>query len=85
MVGGFGHGVALLLRGQGLWRRRPGLMLLGLVPALLVAIVMIAALITLLVYADDLVDWATPFADGWASGVRGTFRVLLEVTLVGGA
>jgi len=28
---GFGHGVGLLIHGHGLWRRRPALMLLGLV------------------------------------------------------
>ncbi|GAB3862222.1 hypothetical protein GCM10028801_27390 [Nocardioides maradonensis] len=85
MLTGFGHGVALLLRGQGLWRRRPGLMLLGLVPAALVAVVMAALLVTLLLYVDDLVGWATPFADGWASAVRSVFRAALEVVAVLGS
>jgi CysZ protein len=60
-------------------------MLLGLLPAVLVALVMVALLVLLVVYADDLVGWATPFADGWASGARGAFRLLLEVALVAGA
>lgn len=84
-VGGFGHGVGTLLRGQSLWRRRPRLMLLGLVPALIVAAVLLALVVTLVVYAGDLVTWATPFADGWASGVRTLARVLIEVVLVVGA
>lgn len=85
MLTGFGHGVRLLLRGQGLWRRRPRLMLLGLVPAALVAVVMVALLVALLLYVDDLVTWATPFADGWASGLRTVFRAALEVVAVLGS
>jgi CysZ protein len=83
-VGGFGHGVGLLLRGQSLWRRRPALMLLGVLPALLVAVVMVGLFVVLLAYADDLVTWATPFADDWSAGVRQALRVLAElVVLVG--
>lgn len=85
MVGGFAHGVSTLLRGQSLWRRRPRLMLLGLLPALVVALVLLALLITLVVYAGDVVTWATPFADGWASGVRTVARVLIEIVLLVGA
>jgi CysZ protein len=84
-IRGFGHGVGLLLRGQRLWRRRPGLMLLGLVPALVVAVAMVALFVTLAVYVDDLVAWATPFADGWSSGVRAFARVLVELVLLVGA
>ncbi|HJQ04548.1 MAG TPA: EI24 domain-containing protein [Nocardioides sp.] len=85
MVTGFGRGIGLLVRGQGLWRRRPALMLLGLVPAALVAVVMLALLVGLLLYVDDLVSWATPFADGWASGLRSVFRAALEVVAVLGS
>ncbi|GAB2984413.1 EI24 domain-containing protein [Nocardioides montaniterrae] len=84
-VGGFWHGVRLLLRGQGLWRRNPRLMLLGLVPALLVGAVLLAAFVSLAVYVDDVVTWATPFLDGWASGLRSFVRVLIEIVVVVGA
>ncbi|MCL2543146.1 MAG: EI24 domain-containing protein [Nocardioidaceae bacterium] len=84
-VAGLGHGISLLVRGQSLWRRRPGLMLLGLVPAVVVAALMLTLLVLLAVYVDDLVAWATPFAGGWASGVREAFRVLVDVVLVVGA
>ena len=47
-------GAAYLLRGFGMWRRRPGLMLLGMVPALLVFLVLGAALLLLLL---NLGDW----------------------------
>jgi CysZ protein len=82
---GAGHGFGCFLRGLGMWRSRPGLMLLGIVPALLVLLVFAAALVTLLLLVDDLVGWATPFADDWADGVRSAFRLLLGLALLLGA
>ena len=59
--------------------------LLGIVPALIVAAVVVAALVVLVIYADDVVDWATPFADGWDDAVRGLFRGALYLVVLGGA
>ncbi|MDO3395557.1 EI24 domain-containing protein [Nocardioides sp. SOB44] len=75
-------GAAYVGRGLGTWRRRPGLMLLGAVPALLVALVVLGALVALLANLGDLVAWATPFADAWAEAVRGLLRVGLAVLVV---
>ena len=47
MIRRFASGVALLARGFGFWRRRPGAMVLGLVPAAIVFAVMVAALVAL--------------------------------------
>ena len=55
----FAGGVGHLARGFGMWRRRPGLMLLGMVPALIVFLLLLAAFLVLLWKVDDLVDWAT--------------------------
>lgn len=82
---GFRRGAGFLLQGLRLWRSRPGLMLLGLVPAVLVAILVGAALVGLLLTADDLIGWATPFADGWNDTVRDLFRLVLHVLVVLGA
>ncbi|WP_228942617.1 EI24 domain-containing protein [Nocardioides sp. Leaf374] len=79
---GFGQGVAYLGRGFAMWRRRPGLMALGMVPALIVLVVVVAALVGLLLTVDDLVGWATPFADGWADVARVALRVGLGVLVV---
>ncbi|MCD4534455.1 hypothetical protein LRP67_10205 [Nocardioides sp. cx-169] len=49
------RGSPYLFRGFVLWRTRPGLMLLGMVPALLVALVLVAAILTLLLQLTDLV------------------------------
>lgn len=81
-MGGLASGPAYLARGLGMWRRRPELMLLGVLPALLVLVVVAAALVGLLVHVDGLVAWATPFADDWASGLRALLRLGLAVVVV---
>lgn len=82
---GFGRGAGFLLRGLRLWRERPRLMLLGILPALVVGVVVLALLITLIFVADDLVGWATPFADDWDDAVRGLFRGALYLLVLAGA
>lgn len=83
---GFGRGAGFLLRGIRMWRERPALMLLGIVPAVLVALLMVALFVLLLLFADDLIAWATPFADDWDGTVRAVFRgLLLLLVLVGAA
>lgn len=76
------RGPSYLLRGLGTWRRRPGLMLLGMVPALLVLVAVVAALVALLLHVGDLVAWATPFADDWTGGLRDLLRLGLAVLVV---
>jgi CysZ protein len=81
----FAHGAGFLFRGLKMWRQRPGLMLLGLVPAAVVLIVLFALFITLLFVADDLIDWATPFADDWSGLWQDVLRIGLYVAVVIGA
>lgn len=82
---GFGRGAGHLLRGLRLWRERPGLMLLGIIPAAIVMILVATLLVLLVIYADDLIDWATPFADDWNDAVRGLFRGALYLLVLVGA
>ena len=82
---GFRQGAAFLLRGLRLWRERPRLMLLGIVPAVIVGVLLAGAFVALVVYADDLISWATPFADGWSETIRSVFRGLLWLLVVAGA
>lgn len=79
------HGAGYVLRGFSMWRRRPGLMLLGMVPALLVSLVLIAAYVVLLVQLPDLVRWLTPFVDDWADTARVLVRLSLWVVVAVGA
>ncbi len=78
-------GPAYLLRGLGLWRTRPRLMLLGVVPAALVLAALLGALAALLWQVDDLAAWSTPFADDWGDPWRPLVRVLLAAAVVLGA
>lgn len=81
----FARGAGFLLRGMRLWRQRPGLMLLGIIPAVIVALVVVALMVLLVMFADDAVAWATPFADDWGDGARAVFRGALVVIVVVGA
>lgn len=82
---GFGRGAGFLLRGLRLWRERPRLMLLGIVPAVIAALIIASLLVTLVVFADDVIAWATPFADDWSDGMRTFLRVALFLGVLVGA
>ncbi|WP_225216592.1 EI24 domain-containing protein [Microbacterium pullorum] len=59
------RGVTDLVGGFALWRSRPRLMALGLVPAALVGALFLAGLVTLAVFLPSIAEALTPFADGW--------------------
>lgn len=64
-VSDFFRGVALLGRGFAVWRSAPGLMLLGLVPALIVAVAFAAGIIALGINLENIAVAVTPFANSW--------------------
>ncbi|WP_460700214.1 EI24 domain-containing protein [Nocardia thraciensis] len=78
LANGFGY----LVRGQR-WvathRRSLGM---GLAPGVIALVLYLAALIALVLFAGDIVDWATPFADTWDSPWPGLLRGFLAVLLV---
>lgn len=80
----FLNGAALLPRGLGLIARRPRLFGLGAIPPAITSLVFIAALVAVVVQLEPIVDWLTPFADGWSPNVTTTVRVLVGVALVAG-
>lgn len=82
MTGNVASGASYVGRGFGLWRTRPRLMLLGLVPALIVLLVVLGALLVLLLSVGHLVAWATPVADDWSEGLRGVTRAGLAILVV---
>ncbi|GAA1944556.1 EI24 domain-containing protein [Kitasatospora viridis] len=76
-------GVGALWRGQ-LWvARRPRRWFFGVVPALIAAVLVGAALGALVWWAGDLVNAATPFAAHWSQGWRTAFRDLATALLIG--
>ncbi|MDZ5623169.1 EI24 domain-containing protein [Nocardioides bizhenqiangii] len=82
---GFAHGAGFLFRGLKMWRQRPGLMLLGIVPAVLVLVLLLGLLVAVVLLADDLIDWATPFADDWSEAERGVLRIGLYLAVIVGS
>lgn len=78
-------GAALVPRGFGFWRRRPGVMALGMLPAIIAGALIAAVLIALGLNVEALAQAVTPFADDWAERDRGVLRTLLALVIVAGA
>lgn len=78
-------GAALVPRGFAFWRRRPGVMALGMVPAVIAGALIGAVLIGLGLNVEALAQAITPFADDWAERDRGVVRTLLALVIVAGA
>ena len=85
MVSRFFSGVGMLLRGFGFWGRHPGVMLLGLIPAAIVFVLIVAGLATLAVNLAGLADWLTPFADSWVDPWPAIVQVAVGAVVFGGA
>lgn len=81
----FARGAGYLRKGFDFLRTRPRLLFLGMLPALIVFLVLGAAFVALVLHVGDLVTWATPFADDWASGPRSVVRGLLALAALVGA
>ena len=74
MIREFAAGIRTLLRGFGLWRTRPGLMNLGLIPAIITIVVLGAVLIPLALNMTSIAAWITPFAEEWPAPWKGLVR-----------
>lgn len=76
-------GVGLLIRGLGTYARNPGLVLLGMLPALITFALLVGAFIVLLVFLGPESRAVTWFADDWSAGARDAVRVLADIAIVG--
>jgi len=81
----FVRGAGFLLGGFTWWRRRPGAMALGLVPAGIVAAVLAAALVALGFALPGFAAGVTPFAEGWMPFWRDLVRFGVGAAVFGGA
>jgi CysZ protein len=79
--GGFAAGAAFLARGIGMYRRHPGLMMLGLLPALLTFVALVAAFVAMLFFISDLVAWITPYMDTWPALLRDGARLMVMLAV----
>lgn len=74
-------GAAFAPRGIALFAKTPSLWALGLLPPFLALLIVAVLAVVLGVYVDDLVLWATPFADdpswspAWRTAVRLSFGI----------
>lgn len=86
MVSEFLTGIRFLGRGFGYWRRRPGLMMLGLLPGLIALALLAAVIIPLLFSLGAITTWMTPFADGWdpfwATALRAAMSVVIAIGVI---
>jgi CysZ protein len=79
----FLSGVRLLGSGLRMWITDPRIMLMGAIPALIVAVVYLAGFIALATNAEAIVDAVTPFARDWDETLRTVVRAAATVALVG--
>jgi CysZ protein len=84
-IGGPVAGANDVLRGIGLFVRTPGVRLLGILPVLLAALLVLVLLGLLVVYLDELADAVTPFADRWDESSRTLVRVGAGLALLLGS
>ncbi|WP_461001739.1 EI24 domain-containing protein [Streptomonospora sediminis] len=81
----FFTGIGILFQGAGLVMRSPRLFVLGAIPPLITSVLFVIGFVALILNLDDLTAWLTPFADGWAPGMRTTLRIAAGVVLVAAA
>jgi CysZ protein len=74
----FGQGLVML-------GRRPRLLLIGMLPAVLTTAVLLGGMIALIADVGHLAALATPFADSWSGGERLVTRLAAGFALVGAA
>ncbi|MFD7505071.1 EI24 domain-containing protein [Streptomyces sp. NPDC059850] len=74
-----GVGIGYLVKGQR-WVAQHGRWWgIGMIPALITLVGYAAALVVLFFWTDDVISWATPFADDWASPWLAAFRGALSL------
>ncbi|MBO0869626.1 MAG: EI24 domain-containing protein [Micromonosporaceae bacterium] len=82
---GFVAGIGLFLRGLAIYGRNPGLVLLGVLPALITFVLLGGAFAVLVYFIDDVARAVTWFAGGWSTGLRNAIRVLAGIAILGAA
>lgn len=79
----FVKGVRLFMRGLAIMVRSPRLLVIGALPAVVTALLLLAGMVALVYWIDDVAAFVTPFADDWSAPLRAAVRVTVGVALVG--
>ncbi len=82
MIREFFSGVRLLGAGLRMWVTAPRLMLIGAVPALLVAALYLVGLVLLALNLDAIAAWLTPFAADWQEPFRSGVRITAALAIL---
>jgi CysZ protein len=85
MLRRFLSGAGFLIKGFGFWGRKPGAMLLGLIPAAIVFALVVAGLVVLGIQLPTIVEWATPFAETWDEFWATSVRLAIAALTFAGA
>lgn len=78
-------GLRLFVRGAVTVLRTPRLLLLGAIPALIVSVLYLGALVALVTWLPELAAALTPFADGWSEALRTGARIAAGAAVVAAA
>lgn len=78
-------GIRMFVWGVTFWRRRPRVMALGLIPAGIAFVLLVAAILALAAVLPGVAAWATPFADAWPEPLRGILRLAITLVALGAA
>jgi len=73
----------MLFRGIGMYARSPRLILLGLVPALITALLVGGVLAVLVWYISDITEAATWWAGGWDADARRGAQLVVGIAVLG--
>ncbi|ATE56545.1 EI24 domain-containing protein [Actinosynnema pretiosum] len=84
MLRDFSAGIGLLGHGFGSVFRRPKLLIIGAIPALITTLLLTGSLVALGYWINDITAFVTPFADNWAESLRTGVRVLAGVSILAG-
>lgn len=82
MIKDFGAGVGLLLRGFRLVFSSPKRVLLGAVPAVITAALMITGWVFLFLYIESVAGWLAGFADSWSETWRNVVEVAIGISVI---
>ncbi|RDI27602.1 CysZ protein [Lentzea flaviverrucosa] len=78
----FGAGVGLLLRGFSLVFSSPKRVLVGALPAVITAALMITGWVFLFTNIDSVADWLTGFADSWSDTWKNVAEVAVGISVI---
>jgi CysZ protein len=78
----FFTGIGLMLRGQALVLRSPGLWFLGLIPAMIAFLLLAGAFVGLAMYDQQIATFLTPFAEHWATWLKDAIRLAVEAAVI---